>query len=323
MKPIKKATYSHEAIHSIKSKLRNYKLHTVCEEARCPNLGECFSRGTATFMILGGTCTRSCKFCNVGHLEPETRNLERWNTGTLEHPCDSEPESIARMVLELGLSHVVVTSVTRDDLPDEGAAHFAKTISLIRQSWGRFSRQSLSSATPLEKSGIFPSQAAPRNGLREKRPQIEVLTPDFHAREDCLRTICEAAPDIYNHNIETVRRLTPVIRSHANYDRSLQVLSWVKKHYPNIVTKSGLMVGLGEEREEVLETLGHLCKAGCRVVTIGQYLAPSKGHFKVAEYLPNEAFEEYKVLGERMGIKHVFSGHFVRSSYMAEWSSTL
>jgi len=248
-------------------------------------------------------------------MEPET-----WN---LVPPSDSEPESIARMAAELGLKHVVITSVTRDDLPDEGSNQFAKTISLIRQLWGRFcGRSTTGDALP-----AFSAQSHAKRGFTaETSPKIEVLTPDFHAREDCLGTVCEAAPDIFNHNIETVRRLTPLIRSHAEYDRSLQVLSWVKRHYPKIVTKSGIMVGLGESKEELVETLSDLCKAGCQIVTIGQYLAPSKRHVQVAEYLPDEAFEEYKVLGERIGINYVFSGQFVRSSYMAKealWTVTL
>lgn len=265
-------------------------------------------------MILGNICTRSCKFCNIAMLKPETRNLEpeTWN---LQPPSISEPEDVARMASELGLKHVVITSVTRDDLPDEGSVQFARTITLIRQLWGRFSRRTTADVS----LPTFSAQTRAKwESTAETSPKIEVLTPDFHAREDCLKTVCDAAPDIFNHNIETVRRLTPAIRSHAEYDRSLQVLSWVKRHYPKIVTKSGLMAGLGESKEEVVETLSDLCKAGCRIVTIGQYLAPSKRHVQVAEYLSEEAFKEYKVLGERMGIKHVFSGQFVRSSYMAD-----
>jgi lipoic acid synthetase len=188
------------------------------------------------------------------------------------------------MAAELNLSHVVVTSVTRDDLQDEGAGHFAATIKAIHDTLSA---------------------------------KVEVLTPDFHAREDCLRTVCKAGPNIFNHNIETVRRLAPIVRSNADYNRSLEVLAYVKKNFPEIGLKSGLMVGLGELKEEVLETLYDLCKVGCDVATVGQYLAPSRKNLAVAEYIKSEVFEEYKRAGEGFGINLVVSGPFVRSSYMA------
>lgn len=278
MKPVKKTICS-SAVHEIKARLRRHSLHTVCEEARCPNLGECFERGTATFMILGDICTRSCGFCGV----------KQGGISDLKSPAPldpEEPERVAKMVGELGLKHVVVTSVTRDDLPDEGAGQFVSTIKAIL--------------------GNKPS------------PTIEVLTPDFHARTDCLKTVCDARPDIFNHNLETVRRLTPVVRSVADYDTSLAVLKWVRENYPSIAVKSGIMVGLGETEDEVKETLDDLCGVGCATVTVGQYLRPSKKNLSVVKYLDKEAFEKYKALGEKSGIKHMFCGSFVRSSYMAE-----
>lgn len=274
-KPLKKISSKQVAeIHTIKTKLRKHSLNTVCEEAHCPNLGECFARGTATFMILGNVCTRSCKFCAV-------------KSGEKPQPVDpNEPESVAKMVSDLKLKHVVITSVTRDDLLDEGAWQFAATINKIRGNCGDVT--------------------------------IEVLTPDFNGRPDCLRVVCSANPDIFNHNIETVKRLTPLVRSHAQYDRSLRVLNWVAINYPSIVVKSGIMVGLGETKEEIIETLKDLKKAGCKIVTIGQYLSPNKEKLKVERYLSEEEFNQLKELGEGLGINHVFSGQFVRSSYMAE-----
>jgi lipoic acid synthetase len=198
-----------------------------------------------------------------------------------------EPQNIARMVSDLKLKHVVLTSVTRDDLKDEGAGQFAATINCIKS-------------------------------LMVSSVTIEVLTPDFHAREDCLKTVCKAGPNIFNHNIETVRRLTPIIRSNADYDRSMDVLRWVSKNGLGIVVKSGLMTGLGETREEIMETLKDLKNAGCQIVTIGQYLQPRKENIGVQRYLSDEEFKELKEKGEDLGIKKVFSGPFVRSSYMAE-----
>ncbi|MBI4366557.1 MAG: lipoyl synthase, partial [Deltaproteobacteria bacterium] len=248
-------------------------LHTVCEEARCPNLGECWTRGVATFMIGGDTCTRACRFCAVRSGRPA--------------PLDPlEPVHVGETVAGMGLSHIVITAVARDDLPDEGAAHFAETIAAIRR-------------------------AAP--GVT-----VEVLTPDFHAREECLRIIGAARPDIFNHNLETVRRLTPAIRSKARYDRSLQVLDRMRAWYPAIPTKSGIMLGLGEHDAEIRETLRDLRVVGCEILTIGQYLQPTKIHHPVVEYVAPERFQDYQRYGESIGFRSVFSGPFVRSSYMAD-----
>jgi len=264
-------------VHDIKTRLRRYGLHTVCEEARCPNLCECFSKGTATFMILGDVCTRSCAFCGV-----------KSQKDICSEPDEKEPSMIATLVSELKLRHVVVTSVTRDDLKDEGANQFVKTIKAIR------------------------------NGGPAHKVAIEVLTPDFHAREELLKAVCASGPDIYNHNIETVRRLSSKIRPQADYDRSLNLLKWVAKNFPDIIVKSGLIVGFGEKEEDVLKALEDLHDAGCKIVTIGQYFAPGKMNIPVAEYVTDEQFERYKNIGEKMGIAEVFSGRYVRSSYMAE-----
>ncbi len=262
--------------HEMKRRLRAHGLHTVCEEARCPNIGECFSRGTATLMIMGDLCTRSCRFCAVKHGTPE--------------PLDpGEPERVAAQIAELGLSHAVITSVTRDDLPDGGAAHFAATI--------------------LKTRSVSPGTV------------IEVLTPDFEGRDEDIATVCEAGPDIFNHNIETIERLTPQVRSSASYRRSLAVLFTARKLLPKMHIKSGLMVGLGETPDEVDAVLADLAKSGCDIVTIGQYLKPAKTSLPVEEYLEPEVFLEYEEMGLSHGIKRVFAGPFVRSSYMADKAS--
>ena len=270
---LKKTAGDLSKVHGLKAQFRGKKLHTVCEEARCPNLGECFSRGVATFMICGDTCTRACGFCAVHSGKP----------GALD---PLEPAHVANMVDGMGLRHVVITSVARDDLPDEGAAHFAATIRAIRH------------RTP----GIT----------------VEVLVPDFHARADCLQLVGDAGPQIFNHNLETVRRLTPKVRSKARYDRSLQVLRDFGAAYPHILTKSGIMLGLGEAPAEVETALHDLRAAGCSVVTIGQYLQPSKSHHPVVEYIHPDQFAHYEQLGKSLGFRYTFSGPFVRSSYMAE-----
>lgn len=263
------------ALHDMKSGLRRRGLHTVCEEARCPNKGECFKRGTATFLIMGNVCTRSCGFCSVRSGVPG--------------PLDAdEPSRVAQQVREMGLKHAVVTSVTRDDLPDGGAEHFSRTICEIRK---------LSPGTT-----------------------IEVLTPDFDGREADIRTVCDARPHVFNHNVETVERLTPGIRNKASYRRSLEVLR-MARHSANDESrkiKSGIMVGLGETEEEVIRTLMDLKNAGCDIVTIGQYLRPTKGSLPVKEYVHPDIFKKYELMGAKIGIKHMFCGPFVRSSYMAE-----
>jgi len=255
--------------------LRELSLHTVCEEANCPNRGECFRRRTATFMILGNHCTRNCTFCTV----------------TKELPCAVDPEEprhVAEAVRELNLKHVVITSVTRDDLPDGGAGHFADVIRAIR--------------------GGSPGGA----------PVIEVLIPDFKGSMEALAAVMEAAPDIINHNIETVPRLYPEVRPMAVYRRSLELLARVKRSASGIYTKSGIMVGLGETHAEVLDTLRDLRGAGCDILTIGQYLAPSRAHHPVVAYVTPEEFTQYKEEAEGLGFLFVASAPLVRSSYMAE-----
>ena len=252
--------------------MRSGRLVTVCEEARCPNLGECWTKGTATFMLMGDTCTRSCRFCAV-------------KTGRGGPLDEGEPRRVAEAAAELGLKHVVVTSVNRDDLPDGGASHFAET---IRQ-------------------------------LRALNPQgtVEVLTPDFRGRRFCIETVCDAHPDVFNHNTETVPRLYRTVRPQAKYARSLDFLRAIKEIDPTIYSKSGIMLGLGETREEVLELLSDWKDAGVDCVTLGQYLKPGKGYLDVVEYLHPDRFDEYKSLAEGMGFLSVASGPFVRSSYNA------
>lgn len=256
----------------MKSILRKRNLHTVCESARCPNIGECFSKPTATFMILGDVCTRTCGFCSI----------DKTQSPLLVDP--HEPENIAITAKELGLKHVVVTSVTRDDLADGGAGQFALTIRAIKDNI----------------SGIL----------------VEVLTPDFEGDESALATVLEARPDIFNHNLETVPSLYPVVRPQADYLRSLNVLKRAKKW--GVMTKSGIMAGLGETKDEVKQVLRDLYDIGCDAVTIGQYLRPTRKNLEVVEYVEPEVFKEYEEYGTGIGIKHVYSGPFVRSSYNAE-----
>lgn len=263
-----------QQLHELKTLFRRKSLHTVCESLACPNRSECFSRGTATFMILGDVCTRSCGFCNVTTGRPYAP------------PSTEEPRSVAEAARQMGLRHVVVTSVTRDDLPDGGASHFASTIRAIRES--------LPAAT------------------------IEVLTPDFRGDRQAVETVLQAGPDYFNHNVETVPRLYDYVRPGARFERSLRVLAHARRFAPSIITKSGLMLGLGERREEVLEVMRALLDAGCSILTIGQYLQPKREKLDVVEYLRPEVFEQYREEGERMGFAAVFAGPFVRSSYMAD-----
>ena len=256
----------------VKSILNVTSLHTVCEEARCPNLGECFSSGTATILILGKICTRNCGFCAV----------ERGIPASLD---ESEPERVAEAISKMQLQYVVVTSVTRDDLPDGGASIFARTIRAVRS--------------------------------LDPKIKIEVLIPDFKGDEASLVTVLKESPDVLNHNVETVPRLYPLVRPQADYRRSLDLLQRVKEFNSQMVTKSGFMLGLGERREEVLDLLRDLRKAGCDFLTIGQYLQPRLDRLPVIEYVPPEEFEEYKRIGEEMGFKSVASGPFVRSSFHA------
>jgi lipoic acid synthetase len=247
-------------------------VHTVCQEARCPNVGDCFGRHTATFLILGDTCTRNCRFCAVKHGRPSP-------------PDPKEPSRVAKAAAELGLRFVVVTSVTRDDLPDGGAAQFAATIQALHEWLGRVG--------------------------------VEVLVPDFGGNEDALTEVALAKPTVLNHNVETVRRLQAMVRPQADYERSLWVLRRAKELEPALVTKSGLMVGLGETDEEIYDALQDLRRVGCDIVTIGQYLRPTRRHLPVARYVEPERFEMYEKWAGEMGFKYVASGPFVRSSYRA------
>lgn len=259
-------------IEATRQLLADLNLNTVCQSALCPNQGECFARRTATFMIMGNTCTRNCRFCAVEHGRPEA--LDR-----------DEPLRVAEAARRLGLKHVVVTSVTRDDLPDGGAGHFAATISALR------------AALP--------------------QAYIEVLTPDFRGDEKALTTIAFAKPDIFNHNVETVPRLYPEVRPQADYRRSLMVLKKIKDYDPTIYTKSGLMVGLGETADEVLQVMADLRAVGCDILTIGQYLRPSPQHLEIKEFITPETFAWYAEKGREMGFLYVASAPFVRSSYHA------
>jgi len=245
---------------------------TVCEEARCPNLTECWSKRHATFMVLGDKCTRRCTFCAVVTARPDAVEAD-------------EPQRLAAAVAELGLRHVVITSVARDDLDDEGAGHFAACVREIR--------------------AVRPSCI------------IEVLPADFHGREECLAAVCEAGPDIYNHNIETVERLQKGVRPAARYERSLGLLERVKEMRPEVFTKSGIMVGLGETREELRATLADLRAHDVDILTMGQYLQPTPVHAAVARFVPPEEFEEIGAEARGLGFRSVASGPFVRSSYNA------
>lgn len=256
----------------VKSILDEAELHTVCEEARCPNLGECFQKGTATILILGRICTRNCGFCAVEHEVPVT-------------PDEAEPERVAQAVKKMGLQYVVITSVTRDDLLDGGASHFAKTIQAIRS--------------------------------LDRKIKVEVLIPDFRGDLSSLKTVLEEGPDVLNHNIETVPKLYPEVRPQADYKRSLDLLKKSKELYPHIFTKSGFMLGFGETEREVLDLLRDLREAGCDFLTIGQYLQPRPDRLPVVRYIPPEEFEEFKKIGEEMGFSSVASGPFVRSSFHA------
>ncbi|HIW66252.1 MAG TPA: lipoyl synthase [Candidatus Alistipes intestinipullorum] len=251
--------------------IEKHHLHTICSSGKCPNQAECWSRRTATFMILGDICTRGCRFCAT-------------RTGHPEAPDAAEPQQVAESVSLMKLRYVVVTSVTRDDLPDGGAAHWAATVEAIRS--------------------------------QNPDAAIELLIPDFDARHDLLDTVIASKPDILGHNIETVERLTPVVRARAKYRTSLETLRYMSSR--GVVTKSGLMVGLGEDDAEVLQTLHDLREAGVRIVTLGQYLRPTLEHYPVAAYITPEKFEWYRLQALEMGFSYCASAPLVRSSYMAE-----
>lgn len=258
--------------HATKKILRSHGVSTVCEEARCPNQGKCFSMGTATFMILGDRCTRNCTFCAVQSSEPLP----------LDH---HEPEKVASAVSSLGLKFVVITSVTRDDLPDGGAGQFAETILAVRK--------------------------------KDPSIKIEILTPDFRGSTESLKTVLDACPDVFNHNVETVPRLYSVVRPVADYPTSINVLKTAKKLYPGIRTKSGMMLGLGEKEPEVISVMKDLREAGCDFLTIGQYLRPGRKNIPVVEYMSPEVFENHRIKGLEMGFAAVASSPLTRSSMEA------
>lgn len=260
-------------LHELKKLMRTRGLHTVCEEARCPNRTECFERKTATFLVCGDVCTRACGFCNVTSGRPA--------------PLDAgEPANVARAVAEMGLEHVVLTSVDRDDLPDGGAAHWVRVVEAVK--------------------------------ALEPRRSVEVLVPDFQGDGAAIDRVADARPDVFNHNVETVPRLYPTVRPKAVFERSVALLARVKARHPGTVTKSGLMLGLGEEDGEVLDVLRALRAAGVDVVTVGQYLRPAAWNLPVVSYATPERFEALREAGTAMGFSYVFAGPFVRSSYRAE-----
>ncbi len=263
---------SNPVFFSTKALISDLRLVTVCEEAQCPNRWECWSSGTATFMIAGDRCTRACGFCAVATAKPFALDAD-------------EPRRVAEAIRRMRLKHVVITSVARDDLQDGGAEHFAKTIAAVRE--------------------IDPNII------------IEVLTPDFRGREESLRIVADAAPHIFNHNLETVERLTPFVRSRAKYRLSLQVLRRMKELLPETTTKSGIMLGLGETEEEIFQTMDDLREAGVQVLTMGQYLRPSPNHLPVVAYIEPKKFDEYREVAYSKGFEYVASGPLVRSSYHA------
>lgn len=259
--------------NKVRGLVEDLDLNTVCSEANCPNRMECFQRGTATFMVLGNNCTRNCTFCNVTHERPTRVN-------------EKEPARVAEAIKRLGLKHAVITSVTRDDLEDQGANHFKEIVEEIR--------------------ALTPDVT------------IELLIPDMQGREDLIDIIIDSHPDVLNHNIETVPELYDEVRPMAIFERSLDLLAYVKKRKPNMKTKSGMMLGLGETEDQVLETMGRLRDVDCDMLTLGQYLQPSTAHIDVKEYVTPEQFKRYEELGYEMGFKRVSSGPLVRSSYYAE-----
>lgn len=256
--------------------LRDHHVCTVCEQARCPNIGECFHDRTATFMLMGDRCTRNCRFCAIDPAGPDEM---------LPPPDPDEPQRIAQAAEKMGMEFVVVTSVTRDDLPDGGAEHFARTIRALDKI--------------IDDGGV------------------EVLTPDFQGDLGGLETVIEAGPTVFNHNVETVRQMTSTLRPQADYERSLKVLTAAAEKFPNTLTKSGFMVGVGETDSQIQQLLNDLAAVQCQIVTIGQYLQPTRDHHPVDRYVPPEQFDVYAEWARQAGIPHVRSGPFVRSSYQA------
>ncbi len=269
---LKKRVSSGRAYQKVFRLLRDASLHTVCEEAHCPNLGECFSSGTATFMILGDRCTRNCRFCAVQHGKPAPPDRE-------------EPAGVAEAVKDMGLRYAVITSVTRDDLPDGGAGHFAAVINAVKK--------------------------------RNPDTKVEVLIPDFQGSDEDLEIVVMAAPHVLNHNLETVPRLYPDVRPEADYRQSLDLIRKAREMDPELATKSGIMLGLGETDDEVTRVLKDLREAGCRLLTLGQYLAPSENHHPVVAYVSPESFQRWEKTALEMGFTGVASGPFVRSSFHA------
>ena len=268
---LKRGIIDTEKTKTVRHILKSHCLSTVCEAARCPNKSECYAKNTATFLIMGNNCTRNCRFCNISCAKPEPLNID-------------EPKKIADAVQKLGLSYVVVTSVTRDDLSDGGAEHFSNVIKEIR--------------------AVAPNI------------KIEVLTPDFQGDKKSIDTVISANPDVFNHNIETVPSLYKKARPQANYQRSLEFLEYIKLS-SNILTKTGLMVGLGETKEELIQTFEDLVRIKCDIVTIGQYIAPTKEHLEVAKYYEPNEYDELASIAQKMGIKHTFFSPLTRSSYKA------
>ena len=262
---------SGENYSRVKRIVEGNRLHTICTSGNCPNIGECWNAGTATFMILGDICTRACKFCNT-------------RTGRPLPPDPDEPQRLADSIKSLGLKHCVITSVDRDDLPDSGASFWAEVVKRIKET--------------------------------NTRITIEALIPDFDGKPDNIRKIINASPDVISHNIETVRRLTPLIRTKAKYDRSLDVIRYISEK--GRISKSGFMLGLGETEHEVVETMDDLSKTGCKILTLGQYLKPSAEHMEVVEYITPQKFEEYRKLALNKGFDFVESSPLVRSSFHAE-----
>ncbi len=269
---LKRPIINTETTKTVRNILKNHCLNTVCENARCPNKNECYTKQTATFLIMGNVCTRNCRYCNISGGVPEPLN-------------ENEPKEVANAIKELGLKYAVITSVTRDDIKDGGAEHFARTIEEIRK--------------------ISPET------------KIEILTPDFNGDKNSLDIIIKAMPEVFNHNIETTKQVFKKARPRGNYQTSLEVLKYVKDN-SNIKTKSGLMVGLGETFDEIEETFKDLKNVGCDILTVGQYIQPSKKHLEVDKYYTLEEFEQIKELAKKVGFKHFQIGPLVRSSYMAK-----
>ena len=267
-----KVRYNQEAVNEVAEMMRDLKLTTVCKEANCPNLGECYRKHTATFMILGSICTRNCRFCNVTHGKPLP-------------PDPEEPENVAQAAKKLGLRHVVLTSSTRDDLPDGGAEHFAKTVRAIR--------------------------------AQCPGTTVETLTSDMRGDHAAFDTVIAVHPDVFNVNIETVKELQKAIRPSASYERTLDVLRYIKQTDPTILTKTGFMVGLGETEEQISRLMDDILAVGCDILTIGQYLQPSPEHWKLDRYATPEDFARYKEMALQKGFRHVASAPLARSSYKA------